>query len=143
MACPCAVGCRNRCEPGRSDPEPGGDTEGATGCCHDPPGVAPVHSQQPAGIEARQTGKLGLDRRPDRLEPHQQPLPAVRDADRVGWDQQQPGAARERLSQAHPGMNAVSLGSERNLPHLLPSPGLRGKRDGNSEQLGAVPGSDG
>ena len=82
--------------------------------------------EQPVDLEEGLAGTLGLDRGADSLEPLQQPVPALGDADRVGRDQPQRGAAGERLPEGHPGLDAVGLGGGGDLPHRLPPAADRG-----------------
>ena len=71
---------------------------------------AAVEAAKAARVEAGEPGTVGLDRRADRLERPSDPLPGVGDPDRVGRHERQTRAARERLAQAHPGMDAERLG---------------------------------
>ena len=66
----------------------------------------------------------GLDRRADRLESRHHFLPVVGHAHRIRRHEREPGAARERLSQAHPRVDAERLGCLRDLADELLAPGL-------------------
>ena len=90
---------------------------------------AAVDPEQPVDLEEGLAGALGLDRGADSLEPLQQPVPALGDADRVGRDQPQRGAAGERLGEGHPGLDAVGLGGGGDLTHHLPPAREGSERD--------------
>ena len=57
----------------------------------------------------------------------------------VGRDQPQLGAARERLAEPHPGMDAERLGRARDLAHDLLAVRLRRERDRLPQQLAPCP----
>ena len=103
----------------------------------------PVQSHQTRGVEADETRPFGLDRRPDRLQAHEQPLPRVGDPDRVRWHEHQPRTACQRLPQLHPGVDAERLSRERHLSHLLHSAGLWSQRRGRLQEFGTIAGGDG
>jgi hypothetical protein len=96
-----------------------------------------VDPEQPVDLEEGLAGPLGLDRGADSLEPLQQPVPALGDADRIGGGQQQRGATGERLAERHSRFDAVGLGGARHLPDLLPAAGQGGERDRLLEPVGA------
>ena len=102
-----------------------------------------MEPQQPSGVKAGETRPLGLDRRADRLQPDEQPLPGIGHAGRVGRNQHQAGAAGQRLAQPHPGMDAERLGGERHLAHLLAAPGSGASAAGSLQQPGPIAGGDG
>ena len=104
---------------------------------------AAVQLEQPARVEARDAGALGLDRRADALERGEQAIPPVGYARGVGGDQLQRRAARERLPQPQPGAHAVGLGGRRRLPDQRLAPRLGRERDRPARQLRAPAGGDG
>ena len=112
---------------GGRHPESGRDSQGAAGGSQHSLDST-VQSQKPPSVEAHEPRTLWLDRGPDRLQTHEQSLPGIRDSSRIARQKRHPRAARERLPQAHPRMNAKCLGGERHLPHHLRSPRLRGQR---------------
>jgi hypothetical protein len=71
-----------------------------------------MEPQQPGRIEANESRAIGLDCRPDRLEPHEQPLPRIGDPNWVGWHEHQPWAAGECLTEPHTGMDPERLCSK-------------------------------
>ncbi len=101
-----------------------------------------MQPQQASRVEADETGTLRLDRRPDRLQPHEQPLPHVGDAGGIGWHERQLGTACERLTQTHSGVYSERLRRDRNFSHLLDAAGLRGERRGRVQQLSPIVGCD-
>ena len=93
---------------------------------------------QRLGGEERLARARRLDRGADRLEAPQRPLPGRLGAHRVGRDQGERRAARERLAEPHPGAHAERLGRARGLADHLRAAGLGGQR----HRLGrAVPGA--
>ena len=99
---------RNGGEPRRRDTVTSGHAESAArrGQHSLDPAVQP---QQPARVEAHQSGSLGLDSCADRLQTHQQPLPHVGDTGRIWWDQRQLRTAGKCLPHAHPRVDAKRL----------------------------------
>ena len=93
-----------------------------------------METQQTACLEAPESRALWLDRRSDRFQSHQQPLPEVRHSHRVWRDQHQARASGERFAKAHAGMDPERLGGERYLAHLLRLSGLWGQRCGDFQQ---------
>ena len=98
---------------------------------------------QAAGVEPGEAGPAGLDRRADVLERGQQALPLVGHTGRVGSDEPQRRAARERLPQPQAGAYAVGLGGRRDLADELLAPGLGGQRDRPGSQHLTAAGGDG
>ncbi len=85
----------------------------------------------------------GLDRGADGLEGRDHALPVVRHRDRIRRHEGQPRATRERLSQAHAGMDPERLGGLRNLADELLAPRLGGQRGRASQQRRAPAGGNG
>ena len=102
-----------------------------------------MQSNQTRGVKADETRPFGLNRRPDRLQANEQPLPRVGDPHRVRWHEHQPGTACQRLPQLHPSVNAKRLSRERHLSHLLHSAGFWSQRRGCLQEFGTIAGSDG
>ena len=84
---------------------------------------------QPAGAEPGGAGRAGLHRGADALQRAQAGVPRVGHADRVGRDEAQRRAARERLPQPQPGAHAVGLGRRGGLADQLLAPRLRRQGD--------------
>lgn len=101
-----------------------------------------MQSQQPGGVEADQARSLWLDRRADRLEPHEQPLPRVADPHRIGGHEHEPRTAGQGLPHAHPWMHPERLCGQRDLSHLLHRPRLGSERCRRLQELRAVTGGD-
>ena len=120
-----ADGGGERAEARRSGPDPGRAAQGAAHRRDDAVERAAVQAAKAARVEAGEPGTVGLDRRADRLECPDDPLPRVGDPDRVGRHERQTRAARERLAQAHPGMDAERLGRVRDLADELLAARLR------------------
>jgi hypothetical protein len=138
-----ASGSRERAEPGRPRTNPGGAAQRAAHGPDDPVERAAVQAPDAARVEAREPRAVGLDRGPDRLKGRDDVLPAVGDPDRIGWDESQPRAARERLSQAHPRMDPEGLGGMRDLADELFAPGLRRERGWSAQERLAASRRDG
>ena len=102
-----------------------------------------VQPQQPVRGEGGEPRTLRLDRGADRLQPHEQPLPAIGDAGRIGWHERQRRTAGERLAERRPGSDAERLRSWGRLPHACLPARLRRERRGHAQQLFAVTGGDG
>ena len=95
-----------------------------------------MDAEQPVDLEEGLAGPLGLDRGADPLEPLQQPVPALGDADRVGWEQPQRGTAGERLPECHPRLDAIGLGGGRTSPTACRPPGRGASATGSSSRSG-------
>src|SRR3954471_23970254 len=93
-------------------------------------------------VEARLAGTHGLHPRADALEPGEDALPCVGDADRIGRDEMQRRAAGEGLAHPHAGMDAEGLGGRGDLPHVLLATGLRRECRRVPEQGPATAGGD-
>ncbi len=102
-----------------------------------------MQSHQTGGVEADEPRSLGLDRRPNRLKAHEQPLPHVGDTHRVRRHEHQPRTARQRLPNLDPSMDTKRLRGERHLSHLLHGAGLGGQRSWRLQELGTIASSDG
>ena len=99
--------------------------------------------EQPARVEARDARALGLDLGADALEGGEHAVPLVGHAGRVGGDQAQARAARERLPQPQPGLHAVRLGGRGGLADQRLAARLGRERDRPARQLGPPAGGDG
>ncbi len=97
--------------------------------------VPAVQAAQGGGVEVRLARRRRLDRGPDPLQPGQHRLPCARRALRVGRDQPQARAARERLADPHPGVDAERLRGPRDLSHDLRPVWLRRQRERLPQQL--------
>ena len=107
------------------------------------PSRPPCSVEQPARVEARDAGALGLDRGADALERGEHAVPPVGHARGIGGDEPQRRAAGERLPQPQPGAHAVGLGGRGGLPDQRLAPRLRRQRDRPARQLGPPAGGDG
>ena len=75
-------------------------------------GVSAIQPEQSTRIETNEPRAFRLDRRSDRLEAYEQPLPGVGHAGGVGCDQRETRAAGERLAEGDPRMDAERLRRE-------------------------------
>ena len=96
-----------------------------------------MQTEQTARFEAHQARPFRFDPGANRFQAHEQPLPVVGDAGRIGWYQHQPRTARERLAESHARMDAERFGGERNLADLMGS-WLGRKSDWSLKQLSPI-----
>ena len=97
----------------------------------------------PPGAEPGGAGRPGLHRRPDPLQRAHPGVPGVGDPGRVGRDEPQRRAARERLAQPQPRAQAVGLGGRGDLADELLAPRLGRQGDRPGRQHVPAPGGDG
>ena len=111
----------------RSGTDPGGDGDRPAHRRHHAVERAAVQAVQPAGLEARDSRHRRLHLSPHGLQARDDRLPGIGHPHRIGRDEREARAARERLPQPHLGMHAVTLGRGVDLPHELLTPGFRRK----------------
>ena len=104
---------------------------------------AAVQRLQPARAEPGDARRAGLDRRADVLQRAHVRVPRVGHPGRVGRDEPQRRAARERLPQPQPGAQAVRLGGRGDLADELLAPRLGRQRHRPGRQHLAAAGGDG
>ncbi len=103
----------------------------------------PPRPHEALRLEAGEAGPLRLDRGADRLEPHDQPLPGVGDAGRVGRHERQLRAARERLPSGIPARTPNASAASVTSPTRCSRAALGRERGRLAEQLSAVARGDG
>ncbi len=108
------------------------------GCQHvlEPPAVDPAEA---IGLEECGARLIGLDARPDSLEPVERLCPDRSLPLRIGRDQPQSRTARERLPHGHPARDAECLRRGRRLPHPLLTARRGRQRDRLAQQRALVP----
>ena len=131
----CPAGRREGAEAAGAGADAGGGPDRAPGTCDHSLEPAAVQPPQRAGLEVRLPRPPRLDAGADLLQRRQHGLPGGRGTIGIGRDQPQAWAARQRLPQAHPGMDPVRLGAARDLPHQLLAIRLRRQCQRLHEQL--------
>ena len=96
-----------------------------------------VDSGQAVCVEVRDPRRVRLAGRPDPLQPVEHLAPRRAHPVGIGRHEPQLWAARECLSNPHPGDDAECLGRGRDLPHDLASARFRSERDCSSHELAA------
>ena len=111
----------------------GATTGGGGGTCLQ----AAVQALDGADGEQRAARRHGLDGRADGLEPLQERLARGLDGDRVGRQEREPGAQRERLRQPHPGRTPAASAAAEGSPMMgwLPGSGPSAATAGTNTAL--------
>ena len=99
----------------------------------------PYRRRRPAASKYASPGAAGSTAAPIPSSARQHRLPRARRALRVGRDQPQARAARERLADPHPGLDAERLRRPRDLTHDLRAVRLRCQRERLPQQLAPGP----